>query len=54
MIHVRLDLRHWMVGFTFDRYNILVSIGPLNVVFVNNNRYKRDMEKHILENGGKE
>ncbi len=51
----RLDLRHWMVGFTFDRYNLMVSVGPVGLSFVNHRKYERDMENYVLEqqNGGR-
>lgn len=45
-----IDLRHWMVGISFEKYNALISIGPLNIWVLNNWLYKRHMEKQILNN----
>lgn len=47
-----LDLRHWMIGFTFDwaNYTTLFSLGPLNLWMYNERRYKRDYERQILKN----
>lgn len=51
-VTIRFDLKHWMVGFTFDRYNFLLSIGPVSIIFANYKKYQREMERHILQNGG--
>jgi hypothetical protein len=45
-----------MVGVSFDRYNMLLSIGPINIAFANYKKYEKDtlkaMEEHIMYNGG--
>lgn len=46
----RIDFRHWMVGFTFNRYNLIISLGPINLLFANYRKYQREMEDYILQN----
>lgn len=49
---LRFDIKSWMFGIAFDRYNFMLSIGPVYMAVANERKYIREMEQHILENGG--
>jgi hypothetical protein len=55
-VSLLFNFKHWMVGVSFDRYNMLLSIGPINIAFANYKKYEKDsmraMEDHIIHNGG--
>lgn len=45
----RIDLRHWMVGISFDTYNTLISIGPINIMAANYKKYYKHMEREMAQ-----
>lgn len=47
---VTLDLKHWMFGVSFNKYTMLISIGPINIWILSEKRYKRYLEDYILQN----
>lgn len=53
MVEFKFDwvITHWMVGISFsDRYNTLLSIGPLVLWIHRAKRLQRDMENTLLQN----
>jgi hypothetical protein len=52
-VALKLSFAHWMVGFTFDRYNLMLSVGPVTLIFANQRKYEREMENYILQQNGR-